>query len=54
MVVGTIVYGAGQCVCDDPMLNDFVQDFVTEALPAIAEVSNRRDIKLLVWREARH
>lgn len=41
MPVGTVVYGVGQCVCDDPMLNDFVLDFVTKALPAIGEVSGR-------------
>lgn len=51
MPVGTVVYGAGQCVCDDPMLNDFVMDFITEALPAIGEASVKRQTRP---HEARH
>lgn len=43
MPLGTVVYGAGQCVCDDPMLNDFVMEFVSEALPAIGAVSSPRE-----------
>jgi hypothetical protein len=37
-----VIYGVGKCVCDWALLDDFVEDFVTKALPAVGEVSCRR------------
>ncbi|KAM0723276.1 hypothetical protein Q7P37_001477 [Cladosporium fusiforme] len=37
--VGTRIVGIGRCVCDWPMLNELVLDFLTKALPAVGDIT---------------
>jgi hypothetical protein len=50
--LGTVIYGVGKCVCDWALLDDFVEDFVTKALPAVGEVSCRRKRSIRIRRHA--
>jgi hypothetical protein len=50
--LGTVIYGVRKCVCDWALLDDFVEDFVTKALPAVGEVSCGRKRSIRIRRHA--